>query len=259
MCKMAEGSNAQNDDQFSDSSEQPSDPNQPISRPNFSRIEFPKLTDTHNIEYWFIRLESWFRLQGISDEVVRFEVVVASLTPQLFDQVVDIIIAPPKAEPYTRLKASIIEKFSDSEYTRVDKLLSTVPLGAQRPSHLPLAELSEMVDATFDMLNSENFHQVASCSTSTVNNPHQPTTQSISDPQDKLIKCIKALTNEMRANNNKQRSRSPHQNDNRSASRSREHTPTANRTPTCWYHRSYGYQARKCVSPCNFRSLSPAT
>lgn len=109
-------------------------------RPNFSRIEFPKLTDTHSVEYWFIRLESWFRLQGITEETVRFEAVVASLTPQLFDQVVDVIISPPQNEPYKRLKAAIIEKFADSEYTRVDKLLSTVPLGGQRPSHL-LAEI----------------------------------------------------------------------------------------------------------------------
>lgn len=64
-------------------------------RHNFSKIEFPKLTDTQFIEYWFIRLESWFRLQQIYDETVRFEASVASLTKQLFDQVDDIIISPP--------------------------------------------------------------------------------------------------------------------------------------------------------------------
>lgn len=94
-------------------------------RHNFSKIEFPKLTDTQCIEYWFIRLESWFRLQQIHDETVLFEAIVASLTPQLFDQVVDIIISPPNEEPYQKLKAAIIKKIAYSEYTRVDKLLSS--------------------------------------------------------------------------------------------------------------------------------------
>lgn len=118
----------------------PPPPPPPENRPNFGRIEFPKLTDAQGVEYWFIRVESWFSLQGIEDETVRFKAIVASLTPQLFDQVVDLVVTPPDHEPYKKLKAAIIEKFADSEFTRVDKMLSTVPLGAQRPSHL-LAEI----------------------------------------------------------------------------------------------------------------------
>lgn len=269
------------------------------SRPNFSRIEFPKLTDTHSIEYWFIRLESWFRLQNISDEVVRFEAVVASLTPQLFDQVVDFIIAPPAVEPYKRLKAAIIEKFTDSEYTRVDKLLSTVPLGAQRPSHLlaeirragatrdenilrvcwlrrlpmtirailstskvPLSELAVMADATYDTLQSEgiSLSQVASGSFSSNQMgvaPLQPI-----NPQNDLVKCIEALTlqiNELRnekSNRGRSQNRSVRVRSN-NRNQNRDQTPAANRTPTCWFHRNFGTQARRCLSPCDFTSSPP--
>lgn len=217
------------------------------AKPNFSRIEFPKLSNTHSIEYWFIRLESWFRLQNIVDETVRFEVVVASLTPQLFDQVVDVIITPPAVEPYKCLKAAIIKKFADSEYTRVEKLMSTVPLGSQRPSHLlaeirragatrdetilrvcwlrrlpatirivlstskaPLSELAEMADATFDTLQSEN----VSLSQVTQNSLSSNSTNSIVTPtidaHGELIKCIQELIlqiNDLK-NGNATRSRS---------------------------------------------------
>lgn len=177
----------------------------PEHRHNFSRIEFPKLTNAQSVEYWFIRLESWFRLQNITDESVRYEAIVASLTPQLFDQVVDIITTPPQVEPYKTLKAALIEKFTDSEYTRVDKLLSTVPLGSQRPSHLlaeirragatkddkilrvcwmrrlpvtirtilsaargTLAELAVIADATYDTVQAESVFQVSSHASSSV-------------------------------------------------------------------------------------------
>lgn len=266
------------------------------NQPNFGRIEFPKLTDAQSVEYWFIRVESWFRLQKIVDEVIRFEAIVASLTPQLFDQVVDLIVTPPEEEPYKKLKKAIIEKFADSEYTRVDKLLSTVPLGAQRPSHLlaeirrtgatkddkilrvcwlrrlpisirtvlsaskgTLAELAEMADATYDTLQTESISLVASdlASIST------PTTSAVATSNE-LVKCIEALTvqiNEMRKmNERKPRNRERHRNNNnengrpRSASRNqnRDQTPAADRFPTCWYHRNFGSQARRCETPCDF-------
>lgn len=203
-------------------------PPPPPPQPNFGRIEFPKLTDTQSVEYWFIRVESWFRLQNIVDETVRFEAIVASLTPQLFDQVVDLIITPPEEEPYKKLKTAIIEKFADSEYTRVDKLLSTVPLGAQRPSHLlaeirragatrddkilrvcwlrrlpvsiravlsasksGLTELAEMADATYDTLQGDSVLQVASGSLS--NTTINSATTAV-PTQNELAKCIEALT-----------------------------------------------------------------
>lgn len=267
----------------------------PTNRPNFSRIEFPKLTNTQSVEYWFIRLESWFRLQNITDENVRYEAIVASLTPQLFDQVVDIITAPPQIEPYKTLKAALIAKFTDSEYTRVDKLLSTVPLGAQRPSHLlaeirragatkdekilrvcwlrrlpvtirtilsasngTLAELAVMADATYDTLQAENVFQVTShASSSSAGASSTPSVHS------DLIKCIEALSfqiNELHKKQDRQNDRGREQKKqdyrqrslSRNSSRQRDQTPAANRQPTCWYHRNFGTQARKCEPPCDF-------
>lgn len=274
----------------------------PGNRPNFSRIEFPKLTNT-SVEYWFIRLESWFRLQNISDESVRFEAIVASLTPQLFDQVVDIITSPPQFEPYKKLKAALIDKFTDSEYTRVDKLLSTVPISGQRPSHLlaeirragatrderilrvcwlrrlpvsirtilsaskgTLAELAEMADATYDTVQAENISQVSYGSSSSTF-PNAIATSSTSTHDD-LIKCIEALSlqiNELHKKQNSQQSNSREQqrrdsrqrSSSRTASQHRDQTPARNRQPTCWFHRNFGTQARKCEPPCDFPAATP--
>lgn len=188
----ANGSAAGDTDRFSEN-----------SRPHhvqqiYARLPFPVLSGSANIEYWFRQLESWFSLQGIVDEKVRFETVVASLTPALFDQAVEVINNPPAANAYSKLKGTIIDRFADSEYTRVNNLLSSVPLGAQRPSHLladirrfgatqderllricwlrrlpaniravvsvmkvSLSEQAEMADSVYDSLQSENASQIA--------------------------------------------------------------------------------------------------
>lgn len=273
-------------------------PPPPQSRPNFGRIEFPKLTDTQSVEYWFIRIESWFSLQEIVDEKVRFRAVVASLTPQLFDQVVDLVVTPPDEEPYKKLKEAIIEKFADSEFTRVDKLLSTVPLGAQRPSHLlaeirragatrdekilrvvwlrrlpvsiravlsaskaPLTELAEMADASYDTVQDETISQVAANFAPNAHSGGNTASTSVVT-QGELAKCIEALTlqiSEMRKEQkprgrSEQRNSDRQRNFSRNASRNRDQTPAADRLPTCWYHRNFGTQARKCEMPCDFPS-----
>lgn len=226
---MAGGNEEQSDQTGNQSNGSTPITEQTKSNSNFNKIEFPKLSDNHSVEYWFIRIESWFRLQNISDESVRFEAIVASLTPQLFDQVVDLIINRPEDNPYQKLKTALIEKFTDSEYTRVDKLLSTVPLGAQRPSHLlaeirragatqddkilrvcwlrrlpatiravlsaskaPLGELAEMADATYDTLQIENINQL-----SVANNATATTTTLTGNSQVDLIKCIESLSQQI--------------------------------------------------------------
>lgn len=275
--------------------------------PNFSRIEFPKLTNTQSVEYWFMRLESWFRLRNITDESIRFEAIVASLTPQLFDQVVDIVVSPPQSEPYKKLKAALIDKFTDSEYTRVDKLLSTAPLCSQRPSHLlaeirragatrdekilrvcwmrrlpvsirtifsasklSLADLAEMADATYDTLQAD-ISQVSSPSYVSSSSSTLSSSVAAVSSQSELIKCIESLSLQINELNKKQDNRSSRGREfqradsrNRSASRvtsqSRDQTPAAKRKPTCYYHRNFGTQARKCQPPCDFTAapLTPA-
>lgn len=243
----------------------------PANRPNFSRIEFPKLTDTQSVEYWFIRIESWFGLQNINEESVRFQAVVASLTPQLFDQVVDLVVTPPAEEPYKKLKEAIIEKFADSEFTRVDKMLSTVPLGAQRPSHLlaeirragatsderilrvvwlrrlpvsirailsasksPLSELAEMADASYDTIQNDNISQVASTSAACAPTASGSSTSATIVTRDELAKCIEALTlqiNEMRKSKD-QRPRGRSQNRNNDRQRDLSRHANQNRDRT---------------------------
>lgn len=111
-------------------------PANPPTNHSYSRLPFPTLTGSSNIEYWFRQLESWLTLQNISNDKIRFETVVASLTPTLFDHAVEVINEPPETGSYIKLKTVIIGRFADSEYTRVNDLLSSVSLGAQRPGHL---------------------------------------------------------------------------------------------------------------------------
>lgn len=266
-------------------------PSTPANKHIFGKIEFPKITSNLTIEHWFVRLESWFRLQDVQDEVVRFEAVVASLTPELFDQVIDVVVSPPQNNPYKVLKATLIAKFTDSEYTRVDKLLSTVPLGAQRPSRLlneirragatqdenilrvcwlrrlpvtirtilsaskgSLVELAVIADAAFDTIQSEHVSQVATSSSSLVSQPQTSTQHDAVHIE--LVKCIGELSlqiSELRQSRSRE-NQQRRDNSKRSHSRHRDSTPSTKGQPTCWFHRNYGTQARNCTPPCDFPS-----
>lgn len=186
---------------------------QPINQ-SYARLPFPTLTGSSNIEYWFRQLESWFTLQNITNDKIRFETVVATLTPTLFDQAVEVINEPPETESYIKLKTVIISRFADSEYTRVNSLLSSVPLGAQRPGHLladirrigatqddkllrvcwlrrlpahiravvsvskgNLSEQAEMADAVYDSLQNENSQLFAATAVTSSEPPNQAVKQ----------------------------------------------------------------------------------
>lgn len=269
-------------------------------RPNqYARLPFPVLSGTANIEYWFRQLEAWFTLQHITDDQIRFETVVASLTPTLFDQAVDVIQNPPETDAYKKLKITLINCFADSEYTRVSNLLSSVPLGAQRPSHLlsdmrrigatqdekllrvcwlrrlpaniravvsvlktPLNEQAAMADAVYDSLVSEgavSVSAVTSNSASASNQRHVPQQTYAAPPendsiQSQLLKRIEELTICVAEIQRGRQSRSfdGESSRQRAPSRGRSKSRTDQRSSTCWYHRNFGTDAKKCEEPCNF-------
>ena len=83
---------------------------------------------------WFAQVEAQFKTKSISAEGTKFAHVISSLQPEIATEVRDLIIDPPKHNPYTRLKEALIKRTSVSEQKRLNQLLGGEELGNRTPS-----------------------------------------------------------------------------------------------------------------------------
>lgn len=74
-------------------------------------------------DLYFIQMETQFRNARILSENIKYDHVIASLDPQYFRLVSDIIRNPPIESRYTELKQRIIEEFTNfnQNEARIDK------------------------------------------------------------------------------------------------------------------------------------------
>lgn len=87
-------------------------------------------------EIWFAQVEAQFQTRGVTAEATKFAYIVASLQPEIALEVRDILVEPPQAEPYKKLKAALVKRTSVSEQKRLNKLLTSEELGDRSPSQL---------------------------------------------------------------------------------------------------------------------------
>lgn len=250
---------------------------------HYPRIRMPVLTNT-NIEAWFRSMEHWFRASGIFDDGQRCETVLASIDPNVLDQLTDQLDRSPQNGRYDFAKRILIAHYADSEQRKLNRLLSEMPLGDKRPSELyhemkqvagnvlgetalkslwaqrlpetarpviaattlSAVEFTRMADQIVDTLQPRNVQQIAST----------PLNE---------IGALKAAIDELRTQissfprHSRSRSRGP-------STSTRQQTPANNAASSnanvsvnadpelCWYHQTYGPNARKCRSPCRNRA-----
>lgn len=96
-----------------------------------------------NPTVWFCQLEAQFDNSKITVDKTKYNTVVASIESDVLAQVSDVIINPPADNMYKTLKDRILEKFVNSEQTRLKKLLNDLVLGDKRPSFL-LQEMRQL-------------------------------------------------------------------------------------------------------------------
>ncbi|GFU10141.1 transposon Tf2-12 polyprotein [Nephila pilipes] len=85
---------------------------------------------------WFLQLEAQFANSGISQDATKYNIVVAALDENVLDFVVDILSNPPENEKYNTLKKALLNRLTDTEESRLKKLLTDLELGDKRPSDL---------------------------------------------------------------------------------------------------------------------------
>ena len=72
---------------------------------------------------WFAQVNAQFLTQGITAQETKFAHVMASLQPEIAQEVRIILIEPPTERLYDSLKAELIHRTSASEQKRLHQLL----------------------------------------------------------------------------------------------------------------------------------------
>lgn len=231
-----------------------------------------------NPSLWFCRLEAQFTLAKITCQTTKFNHVVASIDVDILSSVSDIISNVPADYPYDTLKTRLIEAHSESEESKIRRLLQGLELGDSRPSHLlsrmrslagstvgetllkslwlarlpttsrsilgalnnDLPQLAAVADKIHDLAVPQQVHEVA------IPTPAQPLEAQIAQLTQQVSELAAIVRQRDTSNprvslNNRERSRS--------RSRQRFKEPSNN---LCFYHTNFGDKAKKCEAPCLF-------
>ena len=85
---------------------------------------------------WFAQVEAQFLTPGITSQSMQFSYVIASLQPEIAQEIHDLVISPPTETPYDVLKATLIRRTSASEQKHLHRVLIAKELGDHQPSQL---------------------------------------------------------------------------------------------------------------------------
>ncbi|GAB1865902.1 hypothetical protein CAJAP_06981 [Camponotus japonicus] len=86
------------------------------------------------IALWFRLLEAQFASARITKDNTKFNVVIANLGEKYVEQVEDVVMNPPAVEKYEHLKNEVIKRLTESDSSRVRKLLESEEIGDRTPS-----------------------------------------------------------------------------------------------------------------------------
>lgn len=228
---------------------------------------------------WFNGLEAQFNLNRITKDETKYSFVISQLDEKNMEEVEDIITNPPDTNKYENLKAELIKRLSDSDGTRVRKLLESEEIGDRTPSQfwrhlknlsgssvsdefltqmwknrlpkkvqLVLAgildiepkRLTEVADQAYGIAYEKGDISVVSSKASSGGIDEQ--IKQLNLRMDAMACDIRKLT---KAVQKRGRSRS------RDNSTSRSHGDDDQQL--CWYHRTFAEKSTRCKSPCNWR------
>ncbi|GFT99864.1 uncharacterized protein TNCV_749201 [Trichonephila clavipes] len=89
-----------------------------------------------NVRLWIAQCDHAFTFSGISSDDTKYSALVANLDAETLSYVSDIVLSPPNSDKYHTLSQRLITQFSDSETQKINKLLTDLQLGDEKPSHL---------------------------------------------------------------------------------------------------------------------------
>jgi len=216
---------------------------------------------TDSPEVWFLQAESQFAIKRVTASMTKFHHCVAALPQDVATRLID-LIRNPSADPYTALRARLVNMYTLSNFQRYQALQSIPVLTDQRPSELMdkmLVLLPEDEKPGFFFLGLFMDRLPADIRSHLL-------TESIADPRKMATRADELWT--VRGRVNTVQSLSPQDFEDialvsrshrarSSSSRARTSSPGPSTTSSassseCWYHRKWGSQANQCRSPCSY-------
>ena len=229
-------------------------------------------------ELWFAQVDAQFRTKRITSQATKFEYVIASLSPQHAAEVRDLILQPPAADPYVKLKEELIKRTTASEQRRLQLLFSSEDLGDRKPSQLLrhmqqlLGDKAATADRSFlrqlflqrlppnvrmvlaSTKDDEDLESLASLADKVVEvaAPTVSTVQTSETTQSQLSTEVEQLRGEVvrlqKLVTSLSATRHPRPNRRRTPSPA----PPTRPSDLCWYHARFAEKAAKCNQPCSW-------
>lgn len=84
---------------------------------------------------WFLQIESVLAPQHLSDQA-KYDLVIGKLSKDVISQITNLIINPPATGKFQALKQRLLNIYEESASRQLQKLLSEMDLGDQKPSQL---------------------------------------------------------------------------------------------------------------------------
>ena len=212
-------------------------------------------------EAWFMQVETQFALKGVTTSLMKFYYCVSSFNQETANQLLDLIKSPPSSEPYEALKKRLLRLFALDDFQRYEAISSLPLSGDMKPSKLMSSLLALLpvghepcfflrgaflkrlpADVRAHLLR-DDFSDPISLAlkadeiyqSRVASNP----VYAVSSTPEDSINAVRSS-----GSSRPRRSATPHasnRQDNRSQS------PTM-----CYYHRTWGSQAKKCRAPCSW-------
>lgn len=243
-----------------------------------------------NPRLWFYQVEAILTPQKTSD-ANKYFMIVAKLSKDVIQQVADIVASPPESNKYETLKNRLLQIYEESETRQIQKLISEIELGDQKPSqllrrmkelargkieadtlkilwqgHLPapvravltvtsakdLEELAVIADKVMETNQPAQINEVAR------SNQGTSTAFDVATIMAEIAK-INLKIAEMDRGRRRYRSRSGYRNSSQSRSRSRPRRTPESPDWLCSYHFKFRNRARRCVAPCNWKTKTAST
>lgn len=235
---------------------------------------------------WFAQLEGQFILSGITADTTKFYYATSHLDHQYAIEVADIIEKPPNENKYQLLKTELIRRLSRPREEEVKQFLNNQEMGNRKPSQfmrhlqhlagpqvpeefirtawynrlplniqpiiashtdMPIEKLAELADKVIAVAAPSLQVFEATPSTSQCPNPNQyiAAMEGMARQITELTKQVAALTTRQNRTYNRRF--------DRSRSKSRSKTRYNQNSGVCYYHRKFGANANKCLTPCQYK------
>lgn len=249
----------------------------------------PPLFDGSNTSLFFLKLERYFKHNGINDTQLRFTVAVNCITSSEFSTLLENSIrnAEDNEDPYSVLKQKIIDETTPSPDLKLKRLLSTQKLGNSTCAHFLENIMSNVpsdhrdspfikeiflqgipadVRAILTMGTYENIDSMAKAADKVIlakgevrevnslqsNISVDVIASQMSQLSSKLISFESKLINiDNRLSKLEDQSRKSRYSRSRSYSQ-RPNRNNNNNSKMCYYHKKFAEKATKCVQPCSY-------